>query len=647
MKMRRKYNIALLVSLSFLAASCGKDVNDTLSGDGVKTPLSVSSCIGDPFEIRPATKAVDGEFAPNDAIVAYIQHVRRATASDWATDELTVLSGTGVDPRLAGLKVISSAGDPVVYNLSSTDAQGLYWDDFSNSSSTDTDLRTADASSNPLHALQVKYAYCYNGGTPGTLTQDTGVLQWAVSTDQNADGTQKSDLLWASTQTPVAYSHAAARDGLTIPFTHALSKVTINVTCTEGFASDYKLTSAAVTLKSVNTAANLDAPSVTISSTATSDVKMSQGSTATPLKCTYTAIIVPTTLTVGSVIAKLEGLDGNSYDIPVTAEMLTAWSSRLTTGMTQSGVNYQLDVTVAKQQIKVSATITDWVPVSGETTGAISFANDVSTTGEIDAELKSCGFDIYQLAENQELTNANFGTKKTTYKSDGNEPANYIYDPVIYWPNGSDEFYFRALAPMGSSTEVRQGTDILWGTTVDEHDIRGELIAPRTGDVPLAFEHPLSKITVNVVDAAASSTDDNAKLDMEKAKIAISNLKTEGTLELSDGSVTAKTDGSIANFYAANDDTDDTTCEKLTEYVVIPQTITDASLLTITLADGTVYKAQLNQCLDGSSAKIGSWERGKHYTYTITIGKEEITFKAFIQDWDPVTGSGNATIDWD
>lgn len=642
MKMRRKYNIALLVSLSFLAASCGKEVNDTLSGDGVKTPLSVSSSIGDPFEIRPATKAADGEFANDDAIVAYIQHVRRVDA----TSAWDAISGTGVNPRLAGLKVSSSTGDPVVYNLNSTDAQGLYWDDFSNSSSADTDLRTADASSNPLHALQVKYAYCYNGGTSGTLNEPTGVLQWTVSTDQNTNGTQKSDLLWAATQTPVAYSHAAAREGLVIPFTHALSKVTINVTCTEGFASDYKLTGTTATLKNVNTAAELNAPSATITSTTPLDVKMSKGSTETAKKCTYTAIIAPTALTSGSVIAKLEGVDGNSYDIPVTAEVLTSWGSRLTTGKTESGVNYQLDVTVAKQQIKVSATIADWVPVSGDTTGAISFANDVTTTGEIASELKAGGFDIYQLAEGETLDNTGFGSKKTTFTKASDDPETYVYDPVIYWPNGSNKFYFRALAPKDRSTEVQQGTDILWGTTVDEQDVKGGLIAPRTGDVPLAFDHPLSKITVNVVDAAASSADDNAKLDIAKAKIAISNLKTQGTLALSDGSVTAKTDGSITDFYAASDASGDQTYPLLKDYVVIPQSIGDNSLLTITLADGTVYKARLNQCHDGSSA-IGSWERGKHYTYTITIGKEEVTFKAFIQEWDPVTGSGNATIDWD
>ena len=633
MMMRMKYNKIFLVSLTILAAGCSKDVPATLSGDGVKTPLTVSTSISDPFEIRPATKAQDGEFTVGDDIVAYIQHVRRVdAASAWGA-----ISGTGVDPRLAGLTVASwTAGNPVVYNLSSTDTQGLYWDDFSNSSSADTDLRTADASSNPLHALQVKYAYCYNGSS-GSLTAASGILDWTVAANQNTSGTKTSDLLWSPTQDPVVYSHETTRSGLVIPFTHALSKVTVNVTCTDGFASSYKLDGASVTLKSVNSKAVLDGPAGTITPGTPADVVMSQGSTATALKCSYTAIIAPTTLTEGSKIAVLSNLDGNDYDVPVTAAMLTAWESRLTSGTTtQSGVNYELNITVAKQQITVSATITDWVPVTGATTGAINFAGDVTATGEIADALDTKGFDVYQLkyVGGQTIDNAAFGAKTTTFQS-GN------YTPVIYWPNGTDSFYFRALSPTGSTTAVQQGTDILWGTS-------GETaIAPRTGDVPLEFEHPLSMITVNVVDVAAESTNPDAKLDLGKAKIAISNLKIAGTLALSDGTVTTSTDGVISDFYAANDDTQNPECELLDEYVVIPQTLPDNAELTITLDDGTRYKAQLNQCLDSNSIKIGEWTRGKHYTYTISIGKEEITFRASIQDWDPVTGSGNATIDWD
>ena len=80
---------------------------------------------------------------------------------------------------------------------------------------------------------------------------------------------------------------------------------------------------------------------------------------------------------------------------------------------------------------------------------------------------------------------------------------------------------------------------------------------------------------------------------------------------------------------------------------MVPQNIADASRLVITLKDGTTYSVQLNLCEDKDDAGITTWERGKSYTYTITLKKEEIQFRALVKDWIEETGSGNATLDWD
>jgi hypothetical protein len=44
---------------------------------------------------------------------------------------------------------------------------------------------------------------------------------------------------------------------------------------------------------------------------------------------------------------------------------------------------------------------------------------------------------------------------------------------------------------------------------------------------------------------------------------------------------------------------------------------------------------------------IDQWERGKHYSYTIHLEKEQITFRAVIKDWETHYGSGNANLEWD
>ena len=77
------------------------------------------------------------------------------------------------------------------------------------------------------------------------------------------------------------------------------------------------------------------------------------------------------------------------------------------------------------------------------------------------------------------------------------------------------------------------------------------------------------------------------------------------------------------------------------------QELADNARLIVELADGTTYSLKLNDCVDGSSDPVAEWESGQRYTYTISVKKEEIKFRALINDWVANTGSGNATLDWD
>ena len=81
---------------------------------------------------------------------------------------------------------------------------------------------------------------------------------------------------------------------------------------------------------------------------------------------------------------------------------------------------------------------------------------------------------------------------------------------------------------------------------------------------------------------------------------------------------------------------------------MVPQTIGNDAKLIITLDDnGTTYSLQLNQCTDGTGTAITTWTGGNKYTYAISLKKEQIQFRALVQDWVSNTGSGNATLDWD
>lgn len=685
MKMRK----TLLYILGFAAlASCSEDVVETSSesflNGSEKTPISIAANISTDKSAK--TRAADASFAVNDELLAYLRHVTatKTGEGDAATySDITQVSGEGIGPRLAKFTVSALNTDvsyATNYSLAdksdmtmATGEKKLFWDDFNNSNAATTDLRTDG------HYLQVYYGYCYNGGTPTTaLTEAAGTLGWTVQQDQSTTANfTHSDLLYAKEQKPVKYEHTpAARTDLLIPYTHAMSKVTVELDLQEGFenvATNFANTT--VILKGMNTVCDVNAPNAIVTSVPGTDNANVKDITTLPIANTnlnksFSALIAPTVMTNGKLLAEINNVDGNNYKLELTTAILNTdanndWNSQLgTDGVTKPGVNYLITVTIRKQEIHVSATIQDWTTVSATGVGEINFTNDITDkTGSIAEALQTGGFDIYQKGT---ASDATYG-KVTTY-SYGGDPAKWTRNNDIYWPNGTDKFYFRALSPKGSTTSLTNGSEVIWGTTAaytwgTEDVAKGGLVAPRTGDVPLEFEHVMSRITFHLIDGLAESTNNADHLDLGKATIQLTNLATGGTLDLQSGNITPLaaspktfTEDEIGSpkrmgFYAAKENTTETTYDAaltIKEYPVIPQTITDNSRIIITLADGTRYSTALNQCkIKETTTLVGSWERGKDYTYEITIGKEEILFRALVKDWDKKEASGNATLEWD
>ncbi|MDO4512384.1 MAG: fimbrillin family protein [Bacteroidales bacterium] len=144
----------------------------------------------------------------------------------------------------------------------------------------------------------------------------------------------------------------------------------------------------------------------------------------------------------------------------------------------------------------------------------------------------------------------------------------------------------------------------------------------------------MSQVTFNI-----KTSDGADKVDLTNVQISIADILTQGTIDVADGSITPTTDK-----------------DALTEMkaVVIPQSLTD-KVMKITLEKGATYKLNLTSCVtttqddDGNDVEtpITEWERGKSYTYNITVVKEAILFKALIKEWEETTGSGNAELEWD
>ena len=319
--MNIKHYILLPISALMLAGCASDEAANNAPSTDDRLPLRFETSLSSE---RPLTRAIDDKIEDGDELLSYVRHVYG--------------EGTGRTSVQASLVTIKN----------NQPTKELYWDDFSNSSSTDTDLRTAG------HALQSYYGYCYNGGKPTTdLVPETGVLSWETGADQTA-GIKPYDLLWSEEQNPVEYQHAKdARGTINVPYTHAMSKFTVVVVAGDGFKAD-DLTTATVTLHGMNKQGTFTAPTAKVTAEGTTEVKMhgNAASTTTDKKpCrAFEAVVVPNTALNGNEqqLATIE-MDGNNYKVMVSESMLKSWTTGPTGGKTQSGVNYKLTVTLNKQ----------------------------------------------------------------------------------------------------------------------------------------------------------------------------------------------------------------------------------------------------------------------------------------------------------
>ena len=728
--------VLYILSIAALSACDDSVVSDNPFLNGVeKTPIETSALLD--VSSSESTRAANKDFAQDDKLLAYLRHVtwdgnssgdRTPVTVNNSPTLVTFTKGTTACDEYSGSD-ITPIGTNQALGLSSRNTKqtsdltaipALYWDDFSRAS-TDSEEEGAYDIRTSGHYLQSYYGYCFNGGEgknnekgntvigniSAALVEETGVLGWKVPYDQTTQTSLTGcDLLWSAEQTPIQYAHGSQNNGgahgtLVLPYTHAMSMVTVDVVAKDGF-SEGALNNTWVELQGMNKTATFTAPTLTISDAGTGTdekpglVKMYKetptSDTESNPKCTFKALVVPnTSLSQGALFLKIFDADGNNYDLKITSSILTSWTSGLKDSKMQSGYNYHLTVTINKVGMDVQSTLSDWKTVEAVGEGDIQFPEDdvteIYTTTDGAGNPTGSKVD-FSTTEGKQLANFNTSSSFSLYTKGTSESDVYAYattstytqgtgstkywknDPEIYWPNDHDKFYFRALAiynapaedgsyniqaytPTSSNT-VTQATDYVWATTpahkVKKTDGSGEAtyaksaaITPRTGDVPLAFEHVMSKITVKLATSTAADA-----VDLSSALLSISKLVDSGTISIEDGTITGGSiaDTPISEFCPSGQMLEGKTV--LENYTMIPQQITDDAIMTIKLADGTTYKLQLNTCVqDDTTAPITAWLRGIHYTYTITLTKEAISFRVMIKNWDEKKGSGNANLDWD
>ncbi len=629
-------NSILSISALMLLSGCSSDITSFDSSERLELGFnpSLSSSV--------VSRATAAEFATNDELLIYVRHVEGASKDNY----------NDVDAELDRLVTLKVNADESV----SVDGTPLYWDDFSKSAISDKDIRATN------HGLQSYYGYCYNGGISKSFTESTGELEWtAVTSPTSATDIQHTDLLWSAAQDMITYSHASVENGttgkLSVPFTHAMSEFTVILNAEEGY-SDKAFENTSVTLHNMNSVGSFIAPLSTVVGSEAKDFTMYSAEDAKVKTRTYIALTVPgTALYTENLFLTISNAEGNNYTYKLSADNLsdTAWGKALAEGKTLPGNNYKLTLTLNKSGVSAVATLADWVTVEAEGDALIDFTADVKSHNIANKLTEGNAFNLWMTAATDEPTYTASSTRTAEYTANG-----LSLNSPIYWPNGTDKYYFRAeanydgekLTTLGEgddATVVKQGQDRVWATTAAHKASNatktyneGEAIAPRTGSVPFEFKHIMSNVIINLTTPTAEEGANEAStkhVDLTNASLSLSNVYPSGKLDIHTGAVTATgTPQAI------------TTTNSLNEYVV-PQATKDM-VLTVTLKDGTKYTFNLANAKvvkDGTTGTttISSWESGNAYTYTINISKQGVELLGYVKDWIENKGSGDAELIWD
>lgn len=536
----------------------------------------------------------------------------------------------------------------------------LYWDDYGTA-----DPANAGDGKGRKKGLTI-YGAAVNGETTAPTVSDWTALAWNVGTPTGTPAALDQTSGWAAKDLLTSnnvkvgglddtYKFDEKSSGKLLEFTHAMSKVTVNLTAGEGFpgyTSDhheyakFQQAPKVTLLQFYYTGTyNIESKTPTATTTSKTDIKacINDGATwASAHTAQATALVFPgNSFGDATDILKIDA-DGNIYYVnaaKINAAMTTTQSN---TTFTQAK-NYVLNITVNKTSIDVTATIKQWEDVTSENEAPIiGFSQCYGQTTGTGMSNFGKGFTFYRStsADGSYLVDGNSAT--VTY-----EDSKYKMTPQLFWPDHSTHYFFRGIWPEvkaeGTPVEKVEAngivvencdyaentypTDLMIGMprqadgTSDEFCKAGHTTGdgptpgicatdavsvahPNEGLIHMNFQYAMSKVIVKLTTNETSGAKDKVTFD-EHTKVEIVDCYTGGKIKLGDGS-SDFTGKSVTN-YTMNKDNGITNpvANQHANYrnVVIPQSlsntvgsVTKDLKFRITVGDGTttdVYETVL------------------------------------------------------
>ena len=481
-----------IAALTFLIACSSEERITTDSNEDPSGPIELSAGI-----VEGSTKATTRSGAEDN----HANH--QALTSD--TKLALRVSGTWTGHGESPYAVVKTTTATVGAETSSgskhnslTYSPLLYWDDYGSAD-------PANATTGRTEGLTI-YGAAINGKTIAPSVSDWTALSWTLPANQTASESTPADKdLLISNNIKAGtgdgtYKFDSRTSGKLLEFTHALSKITVNLNANNGFTDGVFASDPEVKLTSNNastsyaewayTTGTINITTGAVSSQSNPAVITMWQAVSAPdgYDITKEALVMPGSQFSAddAIIARINA-DGNIYY--VTAEKIrTAISaSHASEGAysTEAGKNYIINVTVNKTDIVVTATVANWTNISAdEVAPVINVSGDLGGSAVISADKT---FSFYRSS----FPNINLGysydeslKENNYYKEESvlgytHSTTTWTMSPVLYWPNHNTHYQFRAVWPRTVTT-----------TTGDEDKPR----VVREVPVGQTFEYQLIKV---------------------------------------------------------------------------------------------------------------------------------------------------------
>lgn len=462
-------------------SACGDDLATVPvpSGNGEDAmPILLSAGISEGSS-RVETRAVDNPDANhsnhalinNDAKMFLDVRGKWKKTADGSSEEVKYTTTITIGGAAA------TDGNGTTHNAISKYEPRLYWDDYGMA---DPD----NATTGREEGLTIYGAGVNNSNVAAlTINETAGTswtnYTWTLPTAQSTTETEweKSDLLTSNnvvynaiSENDNAYKFSDRANAKLLEFTHAMSKITVNLKAGDGFENNAFTSAPVVTVFStyLKGTVNIEAGTTAVANGGEDPqgvITLKENvTTATGFTATYNGLIMPGNKFADDADLIKINADDNIYY--VKAQNLNV-ANTATDDVFERGKNYILNVTLNKTAIDVSASVVEWVTVSANEAPIINIDTQYSGTGNATPS----GFRSFSLyrsasdpyvttpAENNlfEYSKGYTGNMNGYYAPEsvptGTLGNTWTMAPVLYWPNHKTHYHFRGVWPPTVTTE--------------------------------------------------------------------------------------------------------------------------------------------------------------------------------------------------